>query len=144
MSGHSVVTASHPHPPLEEVLLEELAGLERAGLRRRLRPLHDRGGARVADGDRTLVDFSSNDYLGLASDPRVADAASRALRTAGTGAAAARLISGHHVLHEELELALARFTAREAALLFPSGYMANVGAIPALVGPGGGTRSTPT
>ena len=121
---------------LDGVLLEELAALERAGLSRTLRALHGRSGATVVEGegDRTLVDFSSNDYLGLASDPRVAQAAIGALRTAGTGAAAARLISGNHVLHEALELAVARFTGAEAALLFPSGYMANVGAIPALVG----------
>jgi 8-amino-7-oxononanoate synthase len=117
---------------LDGVLLEELAALERAGLRRTLRALHGRTGARVADRDRTYVDFSSNDYLGLAADPRVAQAAVAALRTAGTGAAAARLISGHHELHDALEQALARFLGTEAALLFPSGYMANVGAIPAL------------
>jgi len=121
---------------LDGTLSQELAALEQAGLRRTLRALHGRAGASVADGDRVLCDFSSNDYLGLASDPRLADAATAALRTAGTGAAAARLIAGHHELHQALEQALARFTGTEAALLFPSGYMANVGAIPALVGRG--------
>ena len=121
---------------LDGVLSQELAALERAGLRRRLRALHGRAGASVADQSRVLCDFSSNDYLGLASDPRLARAAAAALDTAGTGAAAARLIAGHHELHAELERALARFTGAEAALLFPSGYMANVGAIPALVGRG--------
>ena len=116
---------------LEGVLLEELAALERAGLRRTLRVLHGRNGARV-EADRTYVDFSSNDYLGLASDPRVAQAAVAALRVAGTGAAAARLITGNHEQHEALEHAVARFLGTEAALLFPSGYMANIGAIPAL------------
>lgn len=119
---------------LDGALSQELAALERAGLRRRLRALHGRTGARIADHDHGLLDFASNDYLGLASDPRLADAATRALRTAGTGSAAARLIAGNHELHEELERALARFAGAEAALLFPSGYMANVGAIPALVG----------
>jgi 8-amino-7-oxononanoate synthase len=121
---------------LDGVLLEELAVLERAGLRRSVRALHARNGARVADRDRVYLDFSSNDYLGLAADPRVAEAAIAALRAAGTGAAAARLISGHHELHAALEQALARFLGTEAALLFPSGYMANVGALPALAGHG--------
>ncbi len=121
---------------LEGVLSQELAALAGAGLQRTLRALHAREGARIAHQTRGLRDFSSNDYLGLASDPRLADAAARALRTAGTGAAAARLISGHHELHAELERAIAQFTGAEATLLFPSGYMANVGAIPALVGRG--------
>ena len=119
---------------LEGALSQELTALERAGLRRRLRALHGRAGASVADKARVLHDFSSNDYLGLASDPRLTAAAAAALSTAGTGAAAARLISGHHELHELLERALARFTGTDAALLFPTGYSANVGAIPALVG----------
>ena len=117
---------------LDGELQEELSALERAGLRRTLRPLHGRHGARIADRERGYVDFSSNDYLGLAADPRIAQAAIEALRAAGTGAAAARLISGHHDLHEALEQAVARFLETEAALLFPSGYMANVGALPAL------------
>jgi 8-amino-7-oxononanoate synthase len=129
-----VLTASDAS--LDSGLLVDLAALERAGLRRTLRPLHARAGGSVAAQARVLRDFSSNDYLGLASDPRLARAAAAALETAGTGAGAARLISGHHELHDELERALARFTGAEAALLFPSGYMANVGAIPALVGRG--------
>ena len=131
-SDHSAETAAPSS--LDGALSQELAQLERAGLRRRLRALHGRAGARLADHGHGLLDFASNDYLGLASDPRLADAAARALRTAGTGSAAARLIAGNHELHEQLELALARFAGAEAALLFPSGYMANVGAIPALVG----------
>ena len=119
---------------LDGALLEELAALEQAGLRRILRVLHNRAGANVVEGDATYIDFSSNDYLGLATDPRVAAAAIEALRAAGTGATAARLISGNHELHSALEQALARFLGAEAALLFPSGYMANLGALPALAG----------
>jgi 8-amino-7-oxononanoate synthase len=119
---------------MERALAQELAALERAGLRRTLRAFHGRAGASVADKTRVLRDFSSNDYLGLASDPRLARAAAAALDRAGTGAAAARLISGHHDLHDELERAIARFTGTDAALLFPSGYSANTGTIPALVG----------
>jgi 8-amino-7-oxononanoate synthase len=83
-----------------------------------------------------MVDFSSNDYLGLAGDPRIAAAAADALREHGTGAAAARLICGNHPLHETLETELAALKGARAALLFPTGYAANVGAIPALVGRG--------
>lgn len=135
-----MLTASEGTPEIaapssmERALAQELAALERAGLRRTLRALHGRDGASVADKTRVLRDFSSNDYLGLASDPRLALAAATALERAGTGAAAARLISGHHELHDELERAIARFTGTDAALLFPSGYSANTGTIPALVG----------
>jgi 8-amino-7-oxononanoate synthase len=108
---------------MDQRILTELAGLESQS---QLRSLEATRG----------IDLGSNDYLGLASDPRIADAAAAALRTAGTGAAAARLITGHHELHDALERALARLMGTEAALLFPSGYMANVGAIPALVGRG--------
>lgn len=118
---------------LDHALSLELAALEEKGLRRVLRPLTDRRGARVREGDRVLVDFASNDYLGLASHPALAEAAARALVEAGTGAAAARLIAGHHELHATLERRLAEFLGTERALLFPAGYMANIGAIPSLV-----------
>jgi 8-amino-7-oxononanoate synthase len=123
-------------PSLGDALERDLAGLERAGLRRNLRRVEHRRGAEIMVDGRAAVDFSSNDYLGLASDPRVAEAAARALRDGGTGAAAARLIAGNHPLHERLEAELAAFKRKPAALLFPSGYAANTGAIPALVGRG--------
>ena len=85
---------------------------------------------------RLLADFASNDYLGLAADPRLARRGRGALESAGTGAAAARLITGTHPLHSALEADLARLKRSEAALLFPTGYAANTGAIPALVGAG--------
>ncbi|HEX3865924.1 MAG TPA: 8-amino-7-oxononanoate synthase, partial [Gemmatimonadaceae bacterium] len=81
-------------------------------------------------------DFSSNDYLGLASDPRLAAAAANALREHGTGATASRLIAGNNAEHEALEADVARFFHAERALTFSSGYLANVGIIPALVGRG--------
>ena len=87
----------------------------------------------LLDGKR-VVDFSSNDYLGLAGDPRIARAAVAALSAGSTGAAAARLISGTQAAHVELEREIARFKRADAALLFASGYAANVGAIQALVG----------
>jgi 8-amino-7-oxononanoate synthase len=87
----------------------------------------------LLDGER-VVDFSSNDYLGLAGDPRIARAAIEALAAGSTGAAAARLISGTQAVHVELEREIARFKGAESALLFPSGYAANVGTIQAIVG----------
>ena len=82
----------------------------------------------LLDGKR-VVDFSSNDYLGLAGDPRIARAAVAALSAGSTGAAAARLISGTQAAHVELEREIARFKRGDPALLFASGYAANVGAI---------------
>jgi 8-amino-7-oxononanoate synthase len=122
---------------LDTTLAAELDGLAAQGLRRTLHPVVSRSGAEVvlADG-RSAVDFSSNDYLGLAGDPRIAEAACAVLHAHGTGAAAARLISGDHVLHGALERELAALKGCEAALMFSTGYAANVGAIPALVGRG--------
>jgi 8-amino-7-oxononanoate synthase len=81
-----------------------------------------------------VVDFSSNDYLGLAGDPRIARAAAAMLQTSSTGAAAARLISGTQAIHVQLEREIADFKGMPAALLFASGYAANAGTIPALAG----------
>jgi 8-amino-7-oxononanoate synthase len=121
---------------LDDALAAELRELERAGLRRSLRTVEGRHGAVVSVNGRPAVDFSANDYLGLAADPRIAEAAARALGDAGTGGAAARLISGNHPLHEALEAELARFKGADAALLFSSGYAASTGALPALAGRG--------
>lgn len=117
-------------------LSARLGELERAGLRRALRSVERRAGAEIVVDGQALIDFSSNDYLGLAADPRIARAAAAALDEAGTGAGAARLISGNHPLHERLEREIAAFERAPAALLFASGYAANTGAIPALVGRG--------
>ena len=117
-----------------DVLEEELIALQTAGLRRTLRAVQSRrAGTVLLQGER-VADFASNDYLGLAADQRVARAASAVLQAEGTGAGAARLISGNHPVHETLERELARFKQCDAALLFPSGYMVNIGVIPALVG----------
>lgn len=122
--------------PLDH-LGEELARLEGAGLRRRLETIEAPTGPvlRLTSGE-TLVDFSSNDYLGLAADPRLARAAAAALERWGVGARASRLIVGSLAEHEALENELAAFKGTEAALLFNSGYHANTGVIPALVGEG--------
>ncbi|MGR8918602.1 MAG: aminotransferase class I/II-fold pyridoxal phosphate-dependent enzyme, partial [Gammaproteobacteria bacterium] len=90
-------------------------------------------GVEVIVGGRRLKNFSSNDYLGLAADPRVIDAVRAALAREGFGSGAAALLSGRSALHEALEERLCAFTGAEAALLFSSGYLANLGALPALV-----------
>ena len=119
----------------DRIAAEELARLEAEGLLRALEPLETPQGPRVKIGGRELVNLSSNDYLGLANAPELADAVMRAAN-AGTGAGASRLIVGSLPLHAELERAIADHEQTEAALLFGSGYSANVGVIQALVGSG--------
>jgi 8-amino-7-oxononanoate synthase len=104
----------------------------------RWRELHslDTKGLRWALGDgRVVVSFASNDYLGLSAHPKVAAAAHRAIDRWGTGSGAARLIGGSRPVHHELELDLAAWKGTEAALVFPTGYSANVGVLSALAGP---------
>lgn len=111
----------------------ELAALESAGLRRARRAVRLlAGGACEIDG-RRLWNFASNDYLGLAGDPRVVAAAQAALADSGVGARASALVAGRTEWHARLEQALARFEGQEAAIFFPTGYAANVGTIAALV-----------
>jgi len=116
-----------------------LADLESQGLRRRRRSVrrlaHDT--AEIELDGRRCVDFCSNDYLGLAAHPRVTGAFVAAAREHGVGARASHLISGHQGVHDALEEALAAFTGRERALLFSTGYMANLGLATALVQKGG-------
>ncbi|GAA4240531.1 8-amino-7-oxononanoate synthase [Actinomadura meridiana] len=99
-----------------------------AGLRRTLRPRSDRPGG--------LVDMASNDYLGLAGDPRLVAGAVAAARTWGTGSTGSRLVTGTTELHAELDRRLAAFTGSAAGLVFSSGFMANLGAVTTLSGPG--------
>ncbi len=112
-------------------------GLERRARDDRLRVLrHHRpesGGPFVVRNGARLLNFCSNDYLGLAVDPEVEEGAASYARLYGAGAGASRLVSGGLTIHEDLETELAAFTGREAALLFPSGYQANTSIIPALV-----------
>ena len=89
----------------------------------------------VVDG-RVRLNFCGNDYLGLARDPRLAQALAAAAGEWGLGSGASHLVSGHSAAHHQLEERLAAFTGREAALLFSTGYMANVGVVSALVGRG--------
>jgi 8-amino-7-oxononanoate synthase len=121
-------------PSLDEALASELASLRDRDLERRLRTVSGRRGAVVHTDGGTAIDFSSNDYLGLAADPRLMGDASIAISRAGTGAAASRLISGNTIEHDKLERALTEFFGADAALTFSTGYAANTGIIPALVG----------
>ncbi|MEU6737961.1 8-amino-7-oxononanoate synthase [Streptosporangium sandarakinum] len=100
------------------------ADREAAGLRRALRP-------RTPDDDG-MIDLASNDYLGLARDARLAEAAAAAVRAWGTGSTGSRLVTGSTTLHAELEAALCAFTGSPAALVFSSGYLANLAAVAAL------------
>lgn len=90
----------------------------------------------VRRGGRKLLSFCSNDYLGLANDPRVAERFQAAAKRYGVGSGASHLVSGHFSPHQQLEEALAEFTGRPRALLFSTGYMANMGVINALTGRG--------
>lgn len=113
-----------------------LEELRECGLYRRLRLVESPQGPRVTLDGREVLLLCSNNYLGLADDPRVREAAAEAARRWGAGAAASRLISGNMEPHRALEAQLAGFTGHEAALLFGSGYLANTGAIAALAGRG--------
>lgn len=117
-------------------LAAELAGLEARGLKRSRRVLQGPQGARVRVDGRESVAFCSNDYLGLAAHPEIISAARAAAADYGIGAGASHLILGHSEPHHVLEHALARHVALPRALLFSTGYMANIGAVTALVGRG--------
>ena len=113
-----------------------LADLEQAGLRRTLATRQGPQRAEIVlDGTR-LINFGANDYLGLAADPRLAAAVRASVAGAGWGSGASPLVTGRAWPHRELEATLAEFEGTEAALLFASGFAANAGTIPALVGHG--------
>ncbi|MGI9342130.1 MAG: 8-amino-7-oxononanoate synthase [Gammaproteobacteria bacterium] len=113
------------------VALERLRARD---LYRRRRVVDSALSREVRVGDRQVLNFCSNDYLGLANEPRIAAAFKEGVDRWGTGAGASHLVCGHTAAHHELEEALAEFTGRERALLFSSGYSANVGTVNALVG----------
>lgn len=122
--------------PFEEALQEELAELEQKSLHRTLRIVESAQGPEINLRHKTHLNFSSNDYLGLANHPRLIEAAQNALKYYGTGSGAARLICGNLDVHSALDSALAQFKDTEAALTFSTGYAAAVGTIPAVVGRG--------
>jgi len=113
---------------------KEFQNLAEAGLLREMRTVSEvREKTVVADG-REYLAFASNDYLGFARDPRLADGAKKAIKNFGSGATASRLVAGNLEIHEELERRTARFKNSEACLAYPSGFQANVGLFPALFG----------
>jgi 8-amino-7-oxononanoate synthase len=114
----------------------KLDALEAQSLRRRLTPTHRSDGLWVERSGRRLMSFSCNDYLNLSHHPEVKAAARAAVQTHGTGAGASRLITGDHPLLGELEARLAAFKGTQAACVFGSGYLANLGILPTLAGPG--------
>jgi len=105
-------------------------------LYRRLQPLESATGPEVVYAGQTLIQFCSNNYLGLADHPKVCAAAQQAIRHYGWGAGASRLVAGSLAPVHALEAALAEFKHTEAALVFPTGYMANMGVLTALAGTG--------
>ncbi|HEY1773247.1 MAG TPA: 8-amino-7-oxononanoate synthase [Gammaproteobacteria bacterium] len=121
---------------LDALLTPELAALKQRSLYRLRRLLEGPQGPQIVADGRSLLNFSSNDYLGLAADPRLAEAAKLGLDKYGTGSGAAHLVTGHSAAHHALEEELAAFCGRPRALLFSSGYMANLGIAGALVGRG--------
>jgi glycine C-acetyltransferase len=114
----------------------ELARLRQEGLYREMRLVEGSQGRRVLLDGREVLLFCSNNYLGLADHPLLKEAAVRAVERYGVGSGAARLVSGTMELHSALERRIASFKGTEAALVFNSGYSANTGIIPALVGRG--------
>lgn len=114
---------------------DELAEIERLGRRRWLRAASGRPGPVIELDGRQVVNLSANNYLGLAGDPRLAEAA-RTVLDQGSGSTASRLIAGNRAEHEALEAELAAFHGTEAARLFNTGFQANVGVIDALAGAG--------
>jgi 8-amino-7-oxononanoate synthase len=121
-------------PALVDVARAQVELAARQSLARSLQETERLGAARVRRGTKEYVSFSCNDYLGLAHHPRVIAAAREALERHGAGAGASRLVTGSHPLYAELERQLAAMKGTERALVFGSGYLANVGVIPALVG----------
>ena len=118
---------------MEDLFAEDLEALRARSLDRHLREITGAQGSEIEIDGRRLINFSSNDYLGLANDPRLREAATAAIDEFGVGAGASRLISGNLSPHPRLERAVAKWKGTEAALCFSSGYAAALGTIPALV-----------
>ena len=116
-------------------ITDELSALKESGLFTQIRTLGSPQGAWLTVDNRKVLNFCSNNYLGLANHPRMTEAARKAIDKFGVGPAAVRTIAGTMGLHLELERRLAKFKGVEAAITLQSGFNANLGAIPALVGP---------
>ena len=114
-------------------ITQSLQTLHRANWYRQVQTIDGPGGPTVSLAGNPYLNFASNDYLGLAGDPRLAAAATAAIATYGTGSTGSRLLSGHRPIHQELEQALAQLKGTDDALVFSSGYLANLGTLAALV-----------
>src|SRR5688572_26040794 len=123
-------------PLLYAALASELAEQGARGLSRQRRVLETPQGVRVRVDGRDYIAFCSNDYLGLAAHPELVEAACTGAKRWGVGAGASHLVLGHQSVHKELEDRLAAFTGQPRALLFSTGYQANMGVVTALVGRG--------
>ncbi len=123
-------------PNLQQTLQHELADLTARAVRRSLTTYTPLNAARAEAEGRTYLMMTTNNYLGLAQSQALRDAATKAVKTYGTGSGGSRLLSGSFPLFQELEQALAQLKHTEAALVFNTGYMTNVGVISALVGAG--------
>ena len=113
---------------------ESLATIHRADWYRSVQTIHSRPGATVVLSGQEVINFASNDYLGLAGDERLQIAAITAIQQFGTGSTGSRLLSGHREIHRELEQGIASTKQTQDALVFSSGYLANLGTIAAIVG----------
>ena len=111
------------------MLQHELDTRAAQGLLRHRYALQSAQGTRVTVNGKPILSFSSNDYLGLACHPQLLAALQAGMQQYGLGAGASHLVSGHFSAHDELEHALAEFVGKPAALLFSSGYLANLGVI---------------
>ncbi len=124
------ISSSNPYDWLQK----SLETIHRANWYRQVKTVNSLPGALIELEGRKLVNFASNDYLGLAGDERLVTAATEAIQKYGTGSTGSRLLSGHRELHHHLESAIANWKNTAAALVFSSGYLANLGTISALVG----------
>ncbi|HEX4870330.1 MAG TPA: 8-amino-7-oxononanoate synthase, partial [Moraxellaceae bacterium] len=131
--GRGRLTPRHRTATMGFDLEGALAQKRQAGLYRRRRLIGSAQGSRLLVDGRELLNFCSNDYLGLAADPRLTAAFTAAAQRWGTGSGASHLVCGHSVEHHALEEELAAFTGRERVLLFSTGYMANTGIVQALL-----------
>lgn len=113
---------------------KSLATIKRVNWYRQVKTIQGKSGNIVEINEKQLVNFASNDYLGLATDERLINAAIKATEELGTGSTGSRLLSGHREIHRELEKAIASLKKTEDALVFSSGYLANLGTITAIVG----------
>ncbi len=115
---------------------DELKKIKKSGLYRELKIVKSAQGTHLEIKGKTYLSFCSNNYLGLANNPLVIKAVKDAVEKYGWGAGASRLVSGNMTLHEKLENEISRFKGKEASIVFPTGYMANIGTISSLVSNG--------